>query len=117
MVREDTTPKLGPNDHESGSASLRRSPLALYHFVLLPMIYTVDFKAVLGRFIQRWSRELTRINDVVIPCPLLHLYSLPLLHLGLYIAALTPLPRGIPETLIHNLLIRIRVNYQDVEVE
>jgi hypothetical protein len=26
-----------------------------------------------GRFIQQWSRELMLINDVVIPCPLLHL--------------------------------------------
>ena len=73
------------------------------------MIYTVDFKAVLGRFIQWWSRELTRIDDVVIPCPLL--------HLGLYIATPTPLPGGIPETLIHIHLIGIRASSQDVEVE
>ena len=30
-----------------------------------------------GWFIQRWSRELTWIDDMVIPCPLLHLDSLP----------------------------------------
>ena len=84
MVLEDTTPKLGPNSHESGlaglahrPASLPQSPLTLHRFVVLPTIYTVDFKVVLGRFIQRWSRELTGIDDVVIPCPLLHLDSLP----------------------------------------
>ena len=42
-----------------------------------------------------------RIDDVVIPCPLLHLDSLPLLYLVLYIAAPTPLPRAILKTLIH----------------
>jgi hypothetical protein len=41
------------------------------------MIYTVDFKVVLGWFIQWWSRELTQIDDMAIPCPLLHLNSLP----------------------------------------
>ena len=46
-----------------------------------------------GRFIQRWSRELTRINDVVIPCPLL--------YLGIYIAAPTPLTTAILKPLIH----------------
>jgi hypothetical protein len=50
-----------------------RGPLTLRRLVLLPTIYIVDSKAVLGRLIQRWSRELTRIDDVVIPCPLLHL--------------------------------------------
>ena len=54
-----------------------------------------------GQFIQRWSRELTWIDDMVIPCPLLHLDSLPLLYHGLYIAAPTPLPRAILKTLIH----------------
>jgi len=48
-------------------------PITSCHLVLLPMIYTVDSKAVLGRFIQRWSGELTRIDDMAIPCPLLHL--------------------------------------------
>jgi hypothetical protein len=33
-----------------------------------PLILTV-----LGQFIQWWSREVTQINDVAIPCPLLHL--------------------------------------------
>jgi hypothetical protein len=49
------------------------SPLTLNHFVLLPMIYFVDFKAVLDRFIQRWSREMTQIDDMALPWPLLHL--------------------------------------------
>ena len=44
-------------------------PIALRHRVLLSTIYIVDSKAVLGRFIQRWSGELTRIDDVAIPCP------------------------------------------------
>jgi hypothetical protein len=48
-------------------------PLALRQLVLLPMIYSVDFKAILGRFIQQWSREVTRIDDMVVPWPLLHL--------------------------------------------
>ena len=65
------------------------------------MIYTIDFKAVLGRFIQRWSRELTWIDDVVIPCPLLHLDSLPpTLPQPIY-SSPYPLPRAIWETLIH----------------
>jgi hypothetical protein len=55
------------------SAGLLQSPLALYHLVCISKIYTVDFKAVISRFIQRWSRELMRIDDVAIPCPLLHL--------------------------------------------
>jgi hypothetical protein len=50
-IREATQPSGGP--------------LALYRLVLLPTIYTVDSKAVLGRFIQRWSREVTRIDDMV----------------------------------------------------
>ena len=29
-------------------------PITLRHRVLLPMIYTIDFKAVLGRFIHWW---------------------------------------------------------------
>ena len=58
-----------------------RGILWVPHRQLLPMIYTIDFKAILGQFIQRWSRELTRIDDVAIPCLLLHLDSLPLLHL------------------------------------
>jgi hypothetical protein len=49
------------------------SPLILHNLVLLPTIYFVDFKAVLSRFIQRWSREVTRIDDVAIPWQLLHL--------------------------------------------
>jgi hypothetical protein len=51
--------------------------IALRRLVHLGTIYTVDSKVVLGRLIQRWSRELTRINDVTIPCPLLYLDSLP----------------------------------------
>ena len=56
-------------------------PITLYHRILLPTIYTVDSKAVLGQFIQQWSGELTRIDDSTIPCPLLLLESFPLLHL------------------------------------
>jgi hypothetical protein len=48
-------------------------PLTLRRLVLLPMIYFVDFKTVLGRFIQWWSREMTQIDDVALPWPLLHL--------------------------------------------
>ena len=47
------------------------------YLILLPTIYILDVKAVLGWFIQRWSGELMRIDDMVIPCPLLHLESLP----------------------------------------
>ena len=74
-------------------------PIALCHHVLLPTIYTIDSKAVLGRFIQQWSGELTRIDDMAIPCPLLLLESLLLTPprflgrhstSGLYIAAPTP---------------------------
>ena len=52
--------------------------IALRRCILLPTIYTVDSKVVLGRFIQRWSGELTRIDDVAIPCLLLLLESLPI---------------------------------------
>ena len=52
-------------------------PIALRRRVLLPTIYTVDSKVVLGRFIQRWLGEMTWIDDVAIPCPLLLLESLP----------------------------------------
>jgi hypothetical protein len=68
------------------------------------MIYTIDFKAVLDQFIQWWLRELTWIDDVVIPCPLLLLDFLPPTPpegLGLYILAPTPHPRAISKTLIH----------------
>jgi hypothetical protein len=37
------------------------------------MIYFIDFKAVLGWFIQRWSREVMRIDDVALPWLLLRL--------------------------------------------
>ena len=57
---EDTTLKLGPKGHNSGLASplgrprgLPQSPLALCRLVCIPTIYTIDLKAVLGRFIQR----------------------------------------------------------------
>ena len=102
-----------------------RWPIAHRRYVLLPTIYTIDSKVVLGRFIQWWSGEMTWIDDVAIPCPLL-LESLPLTPpqflgcystSGLYIAAPTPLPGGHPKTLIHILLIRIRASSQDVEVE
>ena len=52
-------------------------PITLHHRILLPTIYTIDFMAVLGRFIQRWLGEMTWIDDVAIPCPLLLLESLP----------------------------------------
>ena len=73
--------------------------IALRCRIFLPTIYTVDSKVVLGRFIQRWSGELMRIDDVAIPCPLLLLESLSITPLrflgrystsGLYIAAPTP---------------------------
>ena len=79
-------------------------PIALRRRVLLPTIYTVDSKMVLGQFIQRWSRELTRIDDMVIPCTLLLLESLPITPprflgrystSGLYIASPTLLPHEI----------------------
>ena len=101
-------------------------PITLCHHVLLPTVYTIDSKVVLGRFIQRWSGELTRIDDVAIPCLLLLLESLPITPprflgryscSGLYIEAPTPLPDEIAETLIHILLVRIRADSQDVEVE
>ena len=44
-------------------------PIALCLYVLLPKIYTIDSKIVLGRFIQRWSGEMTRIYDVAILAP------------------------------------------------
>jgi hypothetical protein len=76
-------PKRGPIGHHSGPAGpLGRplspvgGPLALCHLVLLPMIYTIDSKVVLGQLIQWWSRDLTRIDEVAIPCLLLHLDSL-----------------------------------------
>jgi hypothetical protein len=50
-----------------------RGPLTLHRLVLLPMIYTINSKAVLDQFIQRWSREVMWIDDVAIPCPLLRL--------------------------------------------
>ena len=50
-----------------------RSPFTLHRLVCVFKIYTVNFKMVLSQFIQWWSRELTRINDVSMPCPLLHL--------------------------------------------
>ena len=75
--------KEEPTRHHSGPPSpLGRPPgpwgwpITLCHHVLLPTVYTIDSKVVLGRFIQRWSRELMWIDDVVIPCPLLHLDSL-----------------------------------------
>jgi hypothetical protein len=73
-------PKRGPKVHHSGPAGplgrpsvLVWGPLVLHHLVLLPTIYIIDYNVFLGRFIQRWSREVTRIDDVATPCPLLHL--------------------------------------------
>jgi hypothetical protein len=54
------------------------------------MIYTVDAKSVLGWLIQQWSRELTWIDAVAIPCPLLHL---PYCRQNL----VGSLPRGMPK--------------------
>jgi hypothetical protein len=58
LAPEDTTTKRGPNLHHSGPTDPcgrppcpAQSPLALRHLVLLPAIYFIDFKAVLGRFI------------------------------------------------------------------
>ena len=69
-------PKLGPNGHNSGLVGplgrppgLPQSPLAPSRLVLLPTIYTVDSKMVLGQFIQWWLAELTQIDDVAIPAP------------------------------------------------
>ena len=59
-----------------------QSLFALHRLVCISKIYTVNFKAVLSRFIQQWSRELTRIDDMAMPCPPLHLpyISSPLPH-------------------------------------
>jgi hypothetical protein len=58
-VLEDTTTKRGLRLHRSGPVgpwgrppSLARSLLTLCRLVLLPMIYFIDFKAVLSRFIH-----------------------------------------------------------------
>jgi hypothetical protein len=58
-VLEDTTTKRGLRLHRSGPTGPKgrppgpaQSPLILCHLVLLPMIYFIDFKAVLDRFIQ-----------------------------------------------------------------
>jgi hypothetical protein len=82
-VPEDTTPKRGPIRHHSGPDSplgrppgLVGGPLTLCRLVLLT-IYIDDSKMVSGWLIQRWSRELTRIDDLTIPCSLLNLDSLP----------------------------------------
>ena len=49
-----TATKVGwPTEPKGRPASLPRSPLALCCLVLIPQIYTADFKVVLGRFIQR----------------------------------------------------------------
>jgi hypothetical protein len=42
-------------------------PHTLYRLVLLPTIYFVDSKVVLSPFIQWWSREMMRIDDVTLP--------------------------------------------------
>ena len=75
---------LGQNSHNSGPdgplgrpPGLPQSPLILRRLVLLLTIYTIDYKVILGQLSQQWLGELTRINDVAIPCPLLHLESLP----------------------------------------
>jgi hypothetical protein len=72
--------KHGLSLHHSGLASpwgrppgLVWGPLTIRRLVLLSTIYSVDSKAVLGRFIQRWSREMTQIYDVALPWLLLHL--------------------------------------------
>jgi hypothetical protein len=52
---------------------MAQCPFTLRHLVLLPTIYTVDSKVVLGWFIQLWSREVMRIDDMAILCSLLHL--------------------------------------------
>jgi hypothetical protein len=83
--------------------SLAQSPFILRCSILFPTIYTVDSKMVLSQFIQRWSREVMWIDDVAIPCPLLHL---PYIYLPL------PPPSVDLETLIHIFLMRIRASYQ-----
>ena len=116
--------KEEPTWHYSGPLGPWGWPITLYHHVLLPTIYIVDSKAVLGRFIQRWLGEMTWIDDVAIPCPVLLLESLPLtppIFLGRYstsspyIAALPPPSSDpqIPKTLIHILLMRIRASYKE----
>jgi hypothetical protein len=72
--------KRGPRPHHSGLVGpwgrppgLVQGPLDLRRLVLLPTIYTIDSKAVLCRFIQWWSREVTQIDDVAIPWLLLDL--------------------------------------------
>ena len=66
-------------------ASPLQSPFALRRLVCISKIYTVNFKAILSRFIQRWLRELTQINDVAMPCLLLY---------PPYIMSPLPPPRG-----------------------
>jgi hypothetical protein len=71
--------------HPNGEATRATlEPVALHRLVCVSNIYTVNFKMVLSRFIQRWSRELTWIDDVTMLCPLLHLPYIrhPLSSLG-----------------------------------
>jgi hypothetical protein len=91
-------------------------PLTLHRLILLSTIYTIDSKAILGRLIQRWSRELTRIDDVVIPCLLLHLNSLPATPPRPVYTSPTPVPRAISETLIHIHLFGSRHNTKRIRV-
>jgi hypothetical protein len=72
--------KHGPRLHRSGLVCpwgrplvLPQSPLALRSLILLPTIYFVDFKVVLGRFIQRWSMDVMWIDDMALSWLLLHL--------------------------------------------
>jgi len=74
---ESTWHHNGPHGRLGRPLGLWGWPITSHHLVLLPTIYTVDSKAVLDRFIQWWLGELMRIDDVVIPYPLLHLESLP----------------------------------------
>ena len=56
-----------------GPAGPLWSLFALRCLVCVSKIYTINFKSVLSQFIQWWSRELTQIDDVAMPCPLLYL--------------------------------------------
>jgi hypothetical protein len=76
--------KMGRKGAESGLAGPTPRPASLlggsfsFSFVVdspPPLRINLHhvWRLVWSRFIQRWSRELTRIDDMEFPCPLLHL--------------------------------------------
>jgi hypothetical protein len=84
-TREDTGPKMGLNGHYVG----RPAP---------PTPPRVPSTSNWSQFIQQWSREVTRIDDVAV--------TWPLLHLGLYKDAPTPSRRS--------SLIQIKAQHQRI---